>query len=203
VIAPAETGQGGSRGLSQLHDELEQLRERIDVMRAQAGDRAAFGQLVSRYQERLMYYVHRLIEDRHQSQDVLQEIWLDVFRKLGQLRSPAAFRVWLYRCAHSRSIHHLRRRRSDSHVNDPQALPEDAADCWNELALLENVELVHSSLEKLSPEHREVMVLRFLEGMDVKEIAEVVECNEGTAKSRLHYAKVALRRIIEEERGDG
>lgn len=61
--------------------------------------------------------------------------------------------------------------------------------------------MVHFALDKLSVIHREVMTLRFLEEMDVKEIARVMNCREGTAKSRLHYAKDAMRRIIEEERG--
>jgi len=72
---------------------------------------------------------------------------------------------------------------------------------WNELDLLENAELVHFALNKLSAIHREVMTLRFLEGMEVKEIARVMGCSEGTAKSRLHYARSAMRCIVEEEQG--
>ncbi len=187
--------------MSDSHDDLEQLRERIAVMRAQAGDRDAFHQLVTLYQERLMYYVHHLIHDRDQSGDVLQEIWLDVYRKLGQLRAPGAFRVWLYRCAHHRAMNHLRRRRAEAHAREDLAASSTSVDAWNEFELLENAELVHVALEKLSENHREIMVLRFVEGMDVKELAEVIGCSEGTAKSRLHYAKAALRRIIGEERG--
>ena len=74
-------------------------------------------------------------------------------------------------------------------------------DQWNDLDLLENAELVHVALDRLSVMHREIMTLRFLEEMDVLEIARVMQCSEGTAKSRLHYAKNAMRRIIEEERG--
>jgi hypothetical protein len=88
TIAKTKVPRGWRRALSAGQDELEQIRERLAVLRAQSGDRAAFGQLVTRYQERLMYYVHHLIDDREASRDVLQEIWLDVFRKLGQLRVP-------------------------------------------------------------------------------------------------------------------
>ena len=61
-----------------------------------------------------------------------------------------------------------------------------------------NVELVHRTLQSLSPEHREVLTLRFLEQMEIDDIAEVVGCPPGTVKSRLHYAKGVLRRQIEE-----
>jgi RNA polymerase sigma-70 factor, ECF subfamily len=185
--------------LSAGRDELEQIRERLAVLRAQSGDRAAFGQLVTSYQERLMYYVHQLILDREASHDVLQEIWLDVFRKLGQLRVPEAFRVWLYRCAHHRAINHVRRRAAESQAREELAESLDGEQTWNELELLERAELVHVALARLSPAHREVMVLRFLEDMSLHEIAEVLSCNEGTAKSRLHYAKAALKRIIDQE----
>ena len=80
--------------LTDLHDDPQLLRERVLVLRAQVGDRAAFHELVTLYQERLTYYVHRLVQDWHQSRDILQQVWLDVFRTLGKLQSPGAFRVW-------------------------------------------------------------------------------------------------------------
>lgn len=67
-----------------------------------------------------------------------------------------------------------------------------------EIERLENVELVHAALAKLTVVHQEVMTLRFLEDMDVAEIAGVMECSEGTAKSRLHYAKAAMLRAVRE-----
>ncbi len=188
--------------MADAQEEFERLRERITVTRAQSGDRDAFGQLVAWYQDRLMYYVHRLIDDREHSRDVLQEIWLEVFRKLGRLQSPAAFRVWLYRVAHNRALTFLRQRGVQSRSYEQTAGENCEIESWNELDHLENAELVHFALAKLSATHREVMTLRFLEDMDVKEIARVMDCSEGTAKSRLHYAKAALRRTIDEERGN-
>lgn len=72
----------------------------------------------------------------------------------------------------------------------------DVTDAWDEFEAMENAELVHRALESLSHEHREVLTLRFLEQMDVNEIAEVVGCPTGTVKSRLHYAKTSLRKQI-------
>jgi RNA polymerase sigma-70 factor (ECF subfamily) len=183
-----------------MAEDRQRSRERLTVLRAQTGDRAAFDELVDTHQERLMYYVHRLVGDAHHARDVLQEIWLDVFRTLGKLQSPDAFRVWMYRIAHNRAVSHLRRRKLDSEAHERLAEAACEGDV-SELELLENAELVHAALARLSVVHREVMTLRFLEDMNVAEIARVMDCSEGTAKSRLHYAKNALRRILDEEAG--
>jgi RNA polymerase sigma-70 factor, ECF subfamily len=188
--------------LSDVLDDPQRFRERIFVLRAQAGDRAAFHELVTLYQERLMYYVHRLVQDSNQSRDILQEVWLEVFRRLGKLQSPSAFRVWLYRIAHHRAVTHIRRQIVDSDAREQLRVDVEETEPGNDLELLENAELVHFALNKLSVIHREIMTLRFLEDMNVEEIAGVMECSEGTAKSRLHYAKCAMRRIINKERRD-
>jgi RNA polymerase sigma-70 factor, ECF subfamily len=177
-------------------DNWQEFSERMTVLRAQSGDRDAFNELVNLYEGRLMYYVRRMIPDAHRARDIFQEVWLDVFLKLGQLRSPEAFRVWLYRLAHDRAARHVRRKLVEANYQERASSEAQDVDSWNELKLLENCELVHAAIEKLSVLHREVVTLRFLEEMNIKEIAEVVNCNEGTAKSRLHNAKSDLRRII-------
>lgn len=171
--------------------------ERIVVVQAQARDPAAFRELVERYQRRLAYYIRRVTGDEHGAFDVMQEVWLAVFRRLASLESPEAFRVWLYKIAHDASVDHLRRSLRQPAPLIDEALVCDELDGWNELEALENAELVHRTLEQLSPPHREVLTLRFLEGMEVSEIAKVIGCAVGTAKSRLHYAKRALRQQIE------
>jgi len=179
-------------------DNLRDIDELLTVMHAQAGDRDAFQKLVELYQDRLMYYVRRMVRDAHRARDVLQDVWLDVFRTMGRLRAPQAFRVWLYRVAHDRAAGLVRREAVETRHNQQALLAAQNSDSWNELELLENAELVHFALEKLTVVHREIMMLRFLEEMNISEIAEVLQCSEGTAKSRLHYAKCALRRIISE-----
>ena len=193
----------GAAKLSDAHEDRRRLSEQALVLRAQAGDRAAFHELVELYQRRLTYYVHRLVGDADQARDLLQEVWLEVYRRLGKLQSAAAFRVWLYRIAHHRAVKHLRRRRVETVAREAlvHSGVEESSD--EEFELLECAELVHHALGQLSLEHREVLSLRFLEGMSIDEIAEVAECNAGTAKSRLFYAKAAMRQIIEKERGNG
>ena len=148
------------------------------------------------------YYVHRLLGDPEQSRDLLQEIWIEVFRRLSGLQAPEAFRVWLYRVAHHRAVKHLRRKGVEARGQKMIAYAtEESVD--DEFELLENAELVHHALGQLSLEHREVLTLRFLEDLSVEEISEVVGCSEGTTKSRVHYGKLAMRTIIEKERANG
>jgi RNA polymerase sigma-70 factor, ECF subfamily len=177
----------------------DELAERIVVLRARGGDLAAFHELVTMYDARLLYYVRRLgCGDVNACQDVLQETWLQVFRSLGKLAAPEAFRTWVYRIAYCRAMTQARMRSND-HASTEDMVTAEGIDDWNELSLLEDAEFVHQALERLSPAHREVLTLRFIEDMDVKDIAEVIGCSEGTAKSRLHYAKAALRALLEED----
>jgi RNA polymerase sigma-70 factor (ECF subfamily) len=187
--------------VSDPHEERRRLAEQAVVLRAQAGDRAAFHELVEQYQKRLTYFVHRLVGSGETANDLLQEVWLEVFRKLGRLESPAAFRVWLYQIAHHRAVAQLRRKNAESRAQQRWVELSGNEAAVDEAKLLEDLELVHHALGQLSLEHREALTLRFIEGMSVGDIARVTECNEGTAKSRLHYAKLAMRKIIEEERG--
>ena len=172
--------------------------EKMTILFAQQGDRQAFTTLVDLYDRRLLYFVRRILGEADGALDVLQTVWLIVHRKLGTLKSPDAFRVWLYRITHDLAVTELRRKSkrpiSFEEVNS-QPIQEDPKSTDE---TFDNAELVHSALECLSIDHRRVLTLRFLEDMSIEEIAGVIGCLPGTIKSRLHYAKAALRRRIEE-----
>ncbi len=180
-----------------LSDELDRIYERLLVIRAQAREQQAFRELVERYERRLLYYIRRILGDGSESADVSQEVWLRVFMKLPSLRAPEAFRVWLYKIAHDQTVSHLRRRPKESAATEKDLPAVAEGDPRNELDILENAELVHGALERLSQPHREVLTLRFLEDLGLAEIAEIVGCDVGTVKSRLHYAKTSLREQME------
>jgi RNA polymerase sigma-70 factor (ECF subfamily) len=180
-----------------LSDELDRVHERLLVIRAQARDQEAFRELVQRYERRLLYYIRRVLGDGSESSDVLQEVWLRVFLRLTSLRAPEAFRVWLYKIAHDQTVTHLRRRPKESTATEEDAPVVAEGDPWNELDILENAKLVHRALQRLPQSHREVLTLRFLEDLGLAEIAEIVGCEMGTVKSRLHYAKTTLREQLE------
>lgn len=177
--------------------------ERLIVLLARRGDRDAFSRLVDLYDQRLLYFVRNILGEHDGALDVLQAVWLIVHRKLRTLQSLDAFRVWLYRIAHDQAVSELRKRsRRPLLIGDletPQSLDPASND---EESAFDDAEQVHVALKRLSVDHRRVLTLRFLEDMKIDEIAVVIGCSVGTVKSRLHYAKLALRHQIEELQND-
>jgi RNA polymerase sigma-70 factor (ECF subfamily) len=175
-----------------LSDSLERLYEQVLVLRCQAGDERAFEELIRRYDVRLRYYVRRLLGADAVADDVMQDVWLTAFRKLPQLRIAEAFSVWLYRVARSHALAELRDRREWVPLADGQVTTE-LAHAEPEFAP-DDAPRMHACLDRLRPEHREVLVLRFIEDMSYEKMAAVIGCPVGTVRSRIHYAKVQLRR---------
>ncbi len=174
------------------------IQEEIWVLQARQGDEEAFGRLMDRYDRKLLYYLMRFTAGPEEALDVAQDVWISVFRGLRKLQNPGAFRAWLYQIAHAKVVSQLRK-----HVREEEVLESFAAECEQSLAeeepIIEDPELVHRALGALSPEHREVLVLRFLEDMSLEEIAHALGCQLGTIKSRLHYAKQALKKQVNTE----
>jgi RNA polymerase sigma-70 factor (ECF subfamily) len=179
-----------------MAEQEKQLHEQVLVLRCQTGDEAAFAELAQRYGPRLRYYLQKAFGRMDGAEDAFQDVWFTVFRKVRDLADPGAFRTWLYRIAQNRACGELRKRRpafrpmeeaeqvTDASAPEPDFSPEDG-------------QRIHRALDDLAPEHREVLVLRFLEEMTYEDIAAVIGCQIGTVKSRLHYAKQALRRVLE------
>jgi RNA polymerase sigma-70 factor (ECF subfamily) len=178
-----------------MSDAADRLYEHLLVVRCQTGDPMAFAELVARYRPRLRYFVTKLLGPLHDSDDVLQEVWLDVFRGVAQLEKPGAITAWLYRLARDRCFRILRRGRLRAESFALDELVDPGADL-NDFRP-EEAARVHAALDRLAPEHREVLVLRFLEEMSYDDVARVTSTPLGTVRSRIHYAKRALRRILE------
>jgi RNA polymerase sigma-70 factor, ECF subfamily len=139
-----------------------------------------------------------MLHEKHErTDDLLQEIWLSVYRALPKLNDAAAFRGWLFRIARDRVCREFRRARIEFHSLKTSHLEE----LVSEPVLDEPVdaEAVRQQIENLSREHREALVLRFVEEMSYEEIASVTGSSLGTVRSRIHYAKRALRRAFEEK----
>jgi RNA polymerase sigma-70 factor, ECF subfamily len=182
-------------------DELERTRELLHVIMAQQGEPEAFRWLVDRYEQRLLYFIRRIVDDGDRALDVLQEVWMTVFRRIATIRAPEAFRVWLYRVARDKAIDHIRgdRRHKDAIGESIDESIVAGSDHAQGIERIENAELIHRLLNRLTPAHREIVTLRFLEQMQLDDIAAVVGCSIGTVKSRLHYALRRLQEGIEEQ----
>ena len=197
-----------------MTDQLDLIYERVLVVRCQAGDEAAFAELVARYDARLRYFLRKLLvagtlrvqspgngtrsvpATWEQADDLLQDVWLDVFRHLPRLADPQAFRAWIYRIARDRAFGVLRRSRRTEQPLGEIDVPDDQPESggFDE----EDAAIIHAALDRLPAEQREVLVLRFVESMSYEEIAAATGLALGTVRSRLFYGKQALRKQLEE-----
>ncbi len=141
----------------------------------------------------LLYYATKLTGNSETALDVLQDVWIKVFRGIRKLKDPGSLRPWLYRITHGMAVDRIRQHVSREKAEETHLAGFQEAD----LSFSENdVAAIHDALNELGPKHREVLVLYFLEDFSLAEIAMVVGCSEGTVKSRIHYAKRAMKELL-------
>jgi len=179
-----------------MTEQADLIYERLLVVRAQAGDDAAFAELVERFSPRLRYFLRKLLASTYDAEDTLQDVWVDVIRSLPRLNDPQALVAWLYRIARDRAFARLRKMRPPEQLREDGLVVDVTAGDETEFSE-EDAASIHAALDTLPPEQREVLVLRFLEGMSYEQIASIVGCQVGTVRSRLHYGKRTLRSVLE------
>ncbi|MFV1966318.1 MAG: sigma-70 family RNA polymerase sigma factor [Pirellulaceae bacterium] len=162
------------------------------------GDSGAFGQLVQRHQDRLYNALVHLAGDRVEAEDIAQEAFVQAYLKLHTFQRQSAFYTWLYRIAFNNAISRKRRKRVETSIDQSREQsglePVDAGDAPDDRLLREELALqVREGLSLLSEEHRSILVLREIEGCDYDAIAQILEINIGTVRSRLHRARMQLR----------
>jgi RNA polymerase sigma-70 factor (ECF subfamily) len=190
----------------------ERLRESDDsavVTAFLGGEERAFTELVERYQTRLLNFIYRTIGDRDRAEDLVQEVFIRVHRHLHRFDRSKKFSTWVYTIASNLAKNELRNRSRNPLVlfqtmrggNDDEERPlqfEDTTARPDDLYQRRHLrELVEDTVAKLPEHHRQVFVLRELEGKSYEEIAEITSCNLGTVKSRLNRARTAFAAIIE------
>jgi RNA polymerase sigma factor (sigma-70 family) len=174
------------------------------VRRVQAGDVAAFDQLIRKYRERLFGVVYNLTSNREDTADLVQDSFIKAFQSINRFQGQASFFTWLYKIAVNTTLTHLRKNKLRTFFSlekiqeeDPsskvltQLTDKSGAD--RDAYLRELQEKLNEALQKLSIKHRTVITLFEIDGLSHAEIADVMECSEGTVRSRLHYAKQFLQ----------
>jgi RNA polymerase sigma-70 factor (ECF subfamily) len=184
------------------------LRERMLIRRLQQRDERAFAEVMRLYQHKVFNLVFRMVGNREEAEDVAQEVFVTVFKHVDTFRGDAKFSTWLYRIAtnHTRNRMKYLGRRSYNHTSELDEAAERAAQDAQPStmrpqiaapdAVLEGLQLervVQDGIAALEPEHREVLVLRDVENLSYEEIASITAVAEGTVKSRLHRARLALK----------
>ncbi len=170
------------------------------------GDMAAFEELVRRYDQRLLRIARQVTRSLEDAQDVVQETFLKVFEKLHQFQRTSKFSTWLIRIAINQALMKIRKRRYAQELpleyEDPngESLPIDLADWSPDPELLysrsELKEILHSALEKLSPNLRIVFILRDVEGLSLQETTAVLRLDASAVKARLYRARLQLRESL-------
>jgi RNA polymerase sigma-70 factor (ECF subfamily) len=174
-----------------------QTRDEWLALRCRLGDAGAFDELVREMERPLLYYAAKLLTDEDAAFDVLQEVWLAAFRAIRRLDDPRTVRRWLYRITRDRAVDRVRRDRSRGRAERARA--ESATEEPGEEPAFgtEDVQAVHRALDRIDLRHREVLVLHFLDDLSIADIAAVIGEPAGTVKSRIHYAKRALKGVLE------
>jgi RNA polymerase sigma-70 factor, ECF subfamily len=171
------------------------------------GDPNAFEVLFKKYREQVARLVYSIAKDDSLVDDIVQEVFLLVYRHLAKFRQHAAFKTWVYRITVNEALRQLGRLKRWQPLPEgefePSRLPSaivvyDGGESPERVLIDgEQKRLVHRALDSIKPHHRMILVLYYLEDLSVQEIAEVLEIPEGSVKSRLFYARDSLRKVLD------
>lgn len=174
------------------------------VDRARAGDLQAYDELVRRYQERIYGTIYHMTSNHEDANDLVQETFIKAFSALKSFKGGSSFYTWVYRIAVNKTINFLKQRknRQGMSLNDLDFNAENDPDLValishktprRESGLAELQEKLNEAMGKLSDVHRLVVTLHDVQGVPHEEIAEIMDCNIGTVRSRLFYARQQLQ----------
>jgi RNA polymerase sigma-70 factor, ECF subfamily len=192
-----------------IRESLRTLDDTEVVTAFLGGEERAFQELVERYQTRLLNFIYRTIGDREKAEDLVQEVFIRIYRHIHRFDRSKKFSTWAYTIASNLAKNELRNRSRNPIVlfqklkgswdDDDRPLQfEDTTARPDDLFRKRHLRsLVEATVAKLPEHHRQVFVLRELEGKSYEEIAEITDCNLGTVKSRLNRARNAFAAIIE------
>ncbi len=194
-----------SRTLATSPERQQEADNDFDVVkRVQAGEVAAFDILMRKYRERLFGVVYNLTSNREDTADLTQDAFIKAFQAINRFQGQSSFFTWLYKIAVNTTLSHLRKNKMRTFFSLEKIQEEDpGSKILSELTdktgsgrdtyLKELQEKLNEAMQKLSIKHRMVITLFEIDGLSHSDIAEVMECSEGTVRSRLHYAKQFLQ----------
>ncbi len=174
------------------------------VTRLQANDPRAYEALIEQYADRLYRVAYRVLGDPDDAEDAVQETFLAVYRNIHTFRGEAKFSSWLYRIAYNQAVALLRRRQraqqvylDDMETDDDLPLPDTVTPLPEEALREEEIQrCLHDLLMELSPKLRAAFVLHEIEGLPIREVAEILGLKESAVKMRLHRARLALQQRL-------
>jgi RNA polymerase sigma-70 factor (ECF subfamily) len=180
------------------------------VARAQSGDTSAFNELVTRYRTRAFSMIYNMVRNEQDAWDLAQEGFFKAWKSIGRFRGQSSFFTWLYRILMNVTIDWTRRKQIEAGTEfddsiglknvEPGSLttPRGELEPAAKLSDREIRERIDAAIAKLSAEHKQVITLREIEGLEYQEIAEVMDCSIGTVMSRLFYARKKLQSMLKD-----
>ena len=177
------------------------------VRRARKGQLSAYDELVRRYQERIYATIYHMTSNHEDANDLAQEAFIKAFHALRSFKGGSSFYTWVYRIAVNKTINFLKQRKNKAQMslNDMDLNAEHDPDLValisdktprREAGLAELSEKLNEALQKLSEPHRLVVTLHDVQGLSHEEIAKIMDCNIGTVRSRLFYARQQLQAYL-------
>ncbi len=181
--------------------------DRVLVKLAQDGDLSAFDELVRRYQERIYATIYHMTSNHEDAHDLAQESFIKAYQALKSFKGDSSFFTWVYRIAINKTINFLKQRKNRTHMslNDLDFNAEHDPDLVSlisektprrDINLAELQEKLNEAMQKLSDIHRLVVTLHDVQGLSHEEIGKIMDCNTGTVRSRLFYARQQMQAYL-------
>ncbi|MFD0589233.1 RNA polymerase sigma factor SigW [Paenibacillus sp. GCM10027627] len=171
------------------------------------GDQQAFAELVDLYQDKLYHMAYRMLNNRQEAEDVVQDTFLRVYKNLDRFDETLKFSTWIYRIATNLCIDRLRKRRPtyslDAESQDYDGLdgysmiPSDNRTPESELILSDTQRIIHQAMESLPPKYKTVMMLRYIQDLSLQEVGDILDMPVTTIKTRVHRGREFLRKKLE------
>ena len=192
----------GKKAAGRGEPEIAPLSDHALAIAAGGGDMEAFEQLYERHNRRVYSVCLRMMQNVAEAEDLAQEVFIQLFRKIGSFRGESAFTTWLHRLTVNQVLMHFRKKRVKvERTTEEGDTPEQivrGTENPNKMPVLDRISLDHA-LKQLPPGYRSVFVLHDIEGREHEEIAKMLGVAVGTSKSQLHKARMKLRRLLRAE----
>jgi RNA polymerase sigma-70 factor (ECF subfamily) len=173
-----------------MNKQEKQIYTELLVIRCQQGEKEAFELIVELWQKPLLVFAMRYLDQEIEAWDAVQETWVSVIKGLNKLQNPSLFISWLFRIMTNKCIDRIRKKQTEKKLLKNANINSESSEISNES------EPLSQAIEKLSDEHKALIALRFGQGLQVGQIAAILNIAEGTVKSRLHRALARLREIL-------
>ena len=173
-----------------MNEQEQQVYTELLVIRCQQGEKEAFEMIVQLWQKPLLVFALRYLDQQIDAWDAVQETWISVIKGLNKLQNPSLFVSWLFHILTNKCIDRLRKKQQEVRLLEQADIKLESSEISNEN------ESLSQAVQGLSDEHKTLIMLRFGQGLQIGQIAAMLNIAEGTVKSRLHRALARLREIL-------